>query len=455
MKHGLFLLPLLFAAPAFANICGTDYQNFNPTTNGLDFVTVQSSETLKPCIINAGLFLNYASNSLTYTETLNANYPKGQKRKDKIFGADLSVGVGLTDRWDIGLSVPFVLSQSVQDDYYVSSFDETGATEVKASTKYHLLGDERGGLALLVSLNKNLIEDNPFAGKDPGLTWNFELAADTTFAEKWALGLNVGYRDRNPGEPLANVPFIPMEDQYIYSIAGSYLFSSIDTKLILELYGSQAAKHVDQDTDRSLNSLEALAGIKHDLNQNVALHFGTTRQIDASLGGAEWRVYTGLNWAIGPVCKQSPVIEQVPPPSAPAPTSATEASAPSAPAAGPEVFKLDVELIFKFNSEKIEPDYAQALDSSFQKIVEKKFQRIQVEGHTDSTGIEVYNQYLSEKRAQAIRDYLVEKFKVTATSVEAVGYGSNHPIADNGNYQGRRKNRRVELKIWPQESKLK
>ncbi len=443
MRKLLILAGLLGATPAWANICGTDYQNFNPTTNGLDFVTVQSSETLKPCIINAGLFFNYAVNSLTYSKTLNANFPSGQKRKDRILGADLSVGVGLTDRWDIGFSVPFMLSQTVQDDYYVSSFDQNGATEIKANTKYHFLGDERHGLAGIFSVNQNLIQDNPFSGKNPGLTLNFELAADTTFAENWAVGLNVGYRKRNPGEPLTGVPFAPMGDQYTSSIAGSYLFASVDTKMILELYGSQSAKHIDQDTDRGLNSLEALAGLKHDFNQNVAVHIGTTRQIDAALGGAEWRVYTGVNWAIGPICKKTPVLE---PSTPPVPISGQGVKVPTQ--AEPEIFKLDVELVFKFNSEKIETQNEEALGAAFKTIVDGGYHQIQVEGHTDSTGAEVYNLKLSEKRATSIREFLIEKFKVSPTSIQAVGFGSTKSIADNGNYQGRRKNRRVELKIW-------
>ena len=49
---------------ALGNVVGVDAQNFNATTSGLDFVTVQSSQTLAPCIFNLGLFGNYARNTL-------------------------------------------------------------------------------------------------------------------------------------------------------------------------------------------------------------------------------------------------------------------------------------------------------------------------------------------------------------------------------------------------------
>jgi outer membrane protein OmpA-like peptidoglycan-associated protein len=432
---------LLGYSMAKANVCGTDFQNFNPTTSGLDFVTTQSSETLKPCIINMGLFFNYAENSLTYSNSLNANFPRGQKRKDKIVGADLSLGMGLTDRWDVGFNVPLVLSQTVQDDYYVASFSQTGISEVKMNTKFRFYGDESGGVAAILSFNKNLIEDNPFTGKDPGLTWNYELAADTTFLSKWAAGINAGYRQRNPGSAIPNVPFVPMKDQWIYSVAGSYLFSQIDTKLILELYGSRPANAVDQDTDRSLSSLEALAGLKHDVSQNLALHFGLARQIDSALGGAEWRAYAGMNWAVGAFCKAEPV--KVVEPSA---ESAGQDIAKKAPEV--DHYKLDVELLFDFGSGKSDKNKLARLDGFFTDLTSKGFQKIVISGHTDSLGAPAYNQDLSEKRAESVRQYLIEKFKIPSEKIEAIGYGSSQPISDNGNYQGRRNNRRVDVQIW-------
>jgi outer membrane protein OmpA-like peptidoglycan-associated protein len=442
-----FLIIFFGTAITHANVCGTDFQNFNPTTNGLDFVTVQSSETLKPCFINMGMFVNYAVNSLTYSKTLNANYPPGQKRQDKMVGADLSLGMGLTNRWDFGVNVPFILSQKVEDDYYVSSYDKTGITEVKANTKYHLLGDETGGLAVIVSLNKNLIEDNPFAGKDPGLTWNFELAADTTFAKNWAVGINGGYRKRDSGAPLLNVPFIPLRNQWIYSTAASYLIASIDTKVIFELYGSQAVNSEDHEADRAMNTLEGLVGLKHDYSQNLAMHFGIAKQIDNSLGGAEWRTYAGINWAIGPVCKKpipaiTPVQQKI----------NSEPAAPEVPskvtAQEPQVYQLDTEVFFKTNSDKIEEENVSALTTFFQTILNQKFSKLVIEGHTDSVGPEEYNIDLSQRRAKFVKELLIEKYKVPAQKIETLGYGSSHPVEDNGNYQGRQKNRRVEFKVW-------
>jgi len=70
--------------------------------------------------------------------------------------------------------------------------------------------------------------------------------------------------------------------------------------------------------------------------------------------------------------------------------------------------------------------------------------RLQVEGHTDSTGTAAFNQKLSEQRAMTVRDYLVQQ-GVDMNSVTAAGLGEGVPIADNSTAAGRQKNRRVEI----------
>ena len=70
--------------------------------------------------------------------------------------------------------------------------------------------------------------------------------------------------------------------------------------------------------------------------------------------------------------------------------------------------------------------------------------QLAIEGHTDSVGKAEYNQALSEKRADAVRDYLVSQ-GVDASKLSAQGLGKYHPVADNGTPEGRQKNRRVEI----------
>ena len=71
-----------------------------------------------------------------------------------------------------------------------------------------------------------------------------------------------------------------------------------------------------------------------------------------------------------------------------------------------------------------------------------------MEGHTDSVGTAAKNQQLSEKRAQAVRDFLVGA-GVPSDRVTAVGRGEEQPIATNKTAAGRQQNRRVELHQLP------
>jgi outer membrane protein OmpA-like peptidoglycan-associated protein len=72
--------------------------------------------------------------------------------------------------------------------------------------------------------------------------------------------------------------------------------------------------------------------------------------------------------------------------------------------------------------------------------------RLEVEGHTDDRGSETYNQELSEKRALAVRDYLVAQGLAPATIV-AKGFGESLPLLGNNTAEGRQRNRRVELVV--------
>lgn len=72
-----------------------------------------------------------------------------------------------------------------------------------------------------------------------------------------------------------------------------------------------------------------------------------------------------------------------------------------------------------------------------------------IEGHTDSTGSEVKNQSLSQKRAQAVKQYLIYNGTLPADKISAVGYGSARPLASNASAEGRAINRRIDVVIKP------
>jgi outer membrane protein OmpA-like peptidoglycan-associated protein len=74
--------------------------------------------------------------------------------------------------------------------------------------------------------------------------------------------------------------------------------------------------------------------------------------------------------------------------------------------------------------------------------------KIVVEGHTDSQGGAAYNQELSQRRAGAVRDYLVSR-GIASDRITSQGFGSTRPVGDNASAEGRANNRRVEIVVQP------
>jgi OOP family OmpA-OmpF porin len=75
--------------------------------------------------------------------------------------------------------------------------------------------------------------------------------------------------------------------------------------------------------------------------------------------------------------------------------------------------------------------------------------KVEIAGHTDDRGSKSYNKDLSQRRAEAVKEYLLEK-GIREKRVRAKGYGETKPVASNDTQQGRQKNRRVEVRILKQ-----
>jgi OOP family OmpA-OmpF porin len=74
---------------------------------------------------------------------------------------------------------------------------------------------------------------------------------------------------------------------------------------------------------------------------------------------------------------------------------------------------------------------------------------VDIEGNTDSVGARVYNMDLSKQRADAVKEYLTQKYGYPASRMRTVGNGPDHPVDSNANPEGREKNRRTDIKVYP------
>jgi len=107
-----------------------------------------------------------------------------------------------------------------------------------------------------------------------------------------------------------------------------------------------------------------------------------------------------------------------------------------------------VTVLFKVNSVMLSPSDQAALDQLATKAMAAKGYVIEVAGYTDSTGSAGRNRALSQQRADAVVRYLQEHHDIPLRRmVTPFGYGDIRPVASNGSVEGRRQNRRVEVKI--------
>ena len=100
---------------------------------------------------------------------------------------------------------------------------------------------------------------------------------------------------------------------------------------------------------------------------------------------------------------------------------------------------------FEFDSATLTPASIAKLNEAVQIMRRNADDKIEIAGHTDSMGSEEYNKNLSQRRAQAVADYLVAN-GANAANLKVKGYGESNPVADNSTESGRAVNRRVELR---------
>ena len=149
-----------------------------------------------------------------------------------------------------------------------------------------------------------------------------------------------------------------------------------------------------------------------------------------------------------PECMPKPPAEPAKPAPAPAP-AAPAAPAPAAkpaPASVKQAIVIQADALFDFDKSVVRPDGKKTIDEAMGKLAGVTLEMVIATGHTDSIGTDAYNQKLSERRAAAVKDYLVSK-GIPAAKITTIGKGESQPVATNKTKEGRQKNRRVDIEF--------
>jgi OmpA-OmpF porin, OOP family len=137
-------------------------------------------------------------------------------------------------------------------------------------------------------------------------------------------------------------------------------------------------------------------------------------------------------------------------PARPEPVAQAPAPVPAPEPPAPQTIKETVILEgvnFCFDCYHLSEQAKAILDTNARKVIDANIgSPVEIAGHTDSIGTDEYNQGLSQRRVDSVREYLVAK-GVDGTKLTAKGYGESQPIADNATAEGRARNRRVELRV--------
>lgn len=149
-----------------------------------------------------------------------------------------------------------------------------------------------------------------------------------------------------------------------------------------------------------------------------------------------------------PECNPAP--KPAPAPMAPAAPAAPEAPAPAPAKPAPQSVRqsivIQADALFDFDKAVVRPDGKRAIDAALDKLNGVDIEMVIATGHTDSIGTAKYNQKLSERRAEAVKRYLVSK-GIPASKITTIGKGKTQPVATNKTAAGRQKNRRVDIEF--------
>jgi OOP family OmpA-OmpF porin len=146
-----------------------------------------------------------------------------------------------------------------------------------------------------------------------------------------------------------------------------------------------------------------------------------------------------------------PVVEPAPAPAPPVTRWVEPPPAPP-PARAPQPVIIEkgrqtLDVKFNFDKSTIKDGYYNDIDDLSQVMKDYPDLNVVVEGHTDSIGSDAYNETLSQERADAVKNYMVEKNGIDANRIKAVGFGEKQPVASNDTEEGRAQNRRVEAVV--------
>jgi outer membrane protein OmpA-like peptidoglycan-associated protein len=399
-----------------------DVINFKPAVDSTQFITLYDADTHQKSEWNAGFYLDWAHHPLELAA------PQGTRRLgvvDDTIVFNAIGSYGFTNWFTAGVRVPVVAWNNYQGLPGVIGIDPNSQNDfslgdVGVDLKFRLLHSKYVGLAVIPFINAPTGDADVFMGQGT-ITGGAKFALDFNPHKRVKIGFNAGYENKDD----VTIRGARIDDQILLGAA-----INVKPHNRIDLIAEGHTEPVARDFFKSevQTPAEVDGAIRFHATKNIDITAGGGAGLTVGVGSPDFRAFLGLNYTHHK--------EEAPPPKPPK----VEA----------KKITIDQKIHFDFDKSAVKKESYGILDDVASVLqANPQIKKVRIEGHTDSIGTDAYNQKLSERRANAVRDYLVGK-GIDAGRLEAVGYGESRPIADNKTSEGRAQNRRTEFNVIEQ-----
>jgi len=392
--------------------------NFQPVVDSSQFVTLYDAQNHKKGEWNVGLYLDYAHQPLELAS------PVGVRQLGVVDGtivANVLGSYGITDWFTVGARVPVVLFNNYEGlpntPARALAEHDFSMGDVGLDLKFRLLSAKEGriGLAVIPFLHFPTGRSTTFVG-DGQVNGGAKVAFHADVHERVRLVANVGYLIKKG----VVIRGLDADDQFQIGVGANVKIIKDKLDLIAEGHTETVAK--DFFSNKIQTPAEVGGALRYHATKNLDFTAGGTAGLNHGYGSPDYRVFLGVNYTRHREDAPEPVVSK-------------------------KDIIIKEKIQFDFDKSTIKSESFGILDNVVQILKENSdFKMVRIEGHTDSVGSDAYNQRLSQRRAEAVRQYLINK-GIPASKLQAVGKGESEPLADNSTSAGRAKNRRTEFHV--------
>ncbi|OGQ04091.1 MAG: hypothetical protein A2W61_06545 [Deltaproteobacteria bacterium RIFCSPLOWO2_01_44_7] len=431
---------LFLISPVEARYPSNSALYVRPSLDGGRFLVTEQSQGLYQWGYNIGLNANYGYQPAEVVPSSGTS-TRIAGVIDDLFVSHLTGALGVLDWLNVGIDVPVVLYESffnfINPDASQCNLTTPCPKQKKSfkigdilfATKVRILDSDRLPVGLSVQPFVMFPTGSGYYTTGYGQTsGGAKIIFDANIKDRVYLGLNVGYqilKERRYAPDTANAK---VNDKLLFA-AGAQVPFGKNFAAMADIFGETLVespfKHKVQTPMEFMGGVRYSPGHIKRWSFTAAGGSGFTK----GYGSPAWRGMVQVNY------RKSKVVglEDETPVSVEAPFE--------------EKIIITQKIHFEFNRWNIRPISFPILDDVVEVLKRNpQIKKVRIEGHTDWIGSDAYNIRLSDRRAESVRTYLIQK-GVESDRLISEGFGESRPVADNNTTEGRAKNRRTEFTV--------